>query len=60
MRVYKMKLDHYNGPCIYDNIKELLDEIELLLNEDSDCKITIESTEMDKYRFDALPDFEGY
>lgn len=60
MRVYKLKLTDYNGPCVYDNIKELVEELELLLNEDSNCEITITSTEMSKEKLDSLPAFEGY
>lgn len=61
MRVYRVKLIDYNGPCIWKTIDEAIKEIKSLLEHGSTGdRIWLHIDEMDQAEFDRLPEFEGY
>lgn len=60
MTVFKLRLEGYSGEMVLTDIKDCLDEIQILSLEDADQTIIITKTEMSEEEFEKLPEFGGY
>lgn len=61
MKTWLVKFKGLNGPCVWDNLKDALTEIEEMSEEMVPGEsVVLTLFEMPKKEFDALPEFEGY
>lgn len=64
MKVYKLDLDFSIGQIYFDNIPDLLDEIEIHLKESMPIKdghfFSVSVIEMTEEEYKNMPEFEGY
>ena len=61
IRVWKVQLEGFSGPCYHNSQKTALAEIgELLQEDDIGQVVTVEQDEMTQLAFDQLQEFEGY